>query len=57
MGAGSFLAGYLGSLATTISLATIFGLLAAAGISAGAVLLAIERPMGLYLGPLARVPD
>ena len=57
MGAGSFLAGYLGSLSATISLATVFALLAGAGISAGAVLLAIERPMGVYLGPLARVPD
>jgi proton-dependent oligopeptide transporter, POT family len=57
MGAGSFLAGYLGSLTATISLATVFALLAVAGISAGAVLLAIERPMSVYLGPLARVPD
>lgn len=56
MGAGSFLAGYLGSLSDRESLATIFSILIGGGIGGALLLLLIEPLLRRHLGALAVSP-
>jgi POT family proton-dependent oligopeptide transporter len=53
MGAGSFLAGWLGSLTSSLGLISVFAIIGSLGMVAGVILFLSEPALRRWLGPLA----